>query len=153
MEIMCTLWKLVVTFMEIICTLWKFVVTYGNFVSQGLVQKGVISWTFGVGRGRSESVAEQERSPVRSARRNRKGLSYGNKVALSWKISIARLVPDRLQKFVALYEKKVSINDSLWKLFILYGNLQYFMENSYHFLGEKKCQPKIVLISHGNPVS
>ena len=70
MEIMCTLWKFVVTFMEICCTLWKFVVlygnfvsllwkfivTYGNFVSQGLVQKGVIFRPFGVGRGRSGSV-------------------------------------------------------------------------------------------------
>ena len=77
----------------------------------------------GVGRGRSGSVGEQERSPVRSARRNRIGPSYGNYVALSWKISIARLVPDRLWKFVALYGKKVSINDSLWKFVVLYGNL------------------------------
>ena len=74
-------------------------------------------------RGWSGSVGEQERSPVRSARRNRIGPSYGNYVALSWKISKARLVPDRLWKFVALYGKKVSINHSLWKFVVLYGNL------------------------------
>ena len=39
------------------------------------------------------------------------GKNYGNYVALSWKISIARLVPNRLWKFVALYGKKVSIID------------------------------------------
>ena len=130
MEICCTLWKFCVIFMEICCTLWKFcvilwkfVVTYGNFVSQGSAKRGVFFRPFGVGRGRSGSVGEQERSPVRSARRNRIGPSYGNYVALLWKISIARLVPDRLWKFVALYGKKVSINHSLWKFVVLYGNL------------------------------
>ena len=74
-------------------------------------------------RGWSGSVGEQERSPVRSARRNRIGPSYGNYVGRLWKISIAGLVRNRLWKFVVLYGKKVSIIDTLWKFVVLYGNL------------------------------
>ncbi len=133
MEIIHTLWKLGVTFMEISCILWKFGVTGVSKAGQPLVQKGVILGllgSVGVGRGWSGSVGEMERSPVGSARRNRKGPHYGNYVALSWKISIARLVLDLLWKLVALYGIKVSIIDVLWTLFIFYRNYVYFMEIS-----------------------
>jgi hypothetical protein len=43
---------------------------------------------------------------------------------------MAKVVPGRLWKLVALNGRKESIIDILWKLFILYGNLLYFMEIS-----------------------
>ena len=77
--------------MEISSDLWKFCVTGVSKAGRPLVPKGVISGTFGVGwgrSGRSGSVGELECSPVRSARRNRIGPSYGNYVARLWKISM-----------------------------------------------------------------
>ena len=67
MEIMCTLWKFVVTFMEICCTLWKFCVTFmeiychlWKFCVTGASAEGCDFQAFrgrsgsvGVGRGRS----------------------------------------------------------------------------------------------------
>ena len=109
--------------MEIYYHLWKFCVTGAS--AEGCDFQAFRGWLglVGVVQGRSGSVGEQERSPVRSARRNRIGPNYGNSSIELWKFSVARIVPDRLWKLVALYGKKVSIIDSLWKLVVLYGNL------------------------------
>ena len=136
--------------------LWKFIVTYGNFVSQGLVQKGVIFRPFGVGRGRSGSVgvgrgAGTFSGPIRAPESDWSEL---------WKFQYRVMEIFRSQNCTGsimeicstLWKKSVNnryfmeISSTLWKFVVLYGNfisLSWRKKN-----GSLRLQPPSTFIIH-----